>query len=329
MATRPTTTARSMTALSPRPARHVGRARPEGTPFTMTLPAPAKVNLFLEVLGKRPDGFHELNTCMVGLDLCDTLSFAPAHDLELTCDESSLTTGEDNLILKAARQLQRHTGCPQGAAIHLTKRIPMEAGLGGGSSDAATTLRGLNELWELHLPTEELQSLAAELGSDVPYFVTGGAAWCTGRGEQVMPFELKSELSLVLICPNRGLSTAEVYRRLNAPKTVRADVAMKLALSSGDAAAIGTALFNRLEEPALPLLPLLAQLKQQLTALAASQPILGHQMSGSGSTYFVLCPSLVAAQQVAAAVRALGDQPRGQDDPGFSLLVVRSRRPRN
>ncbi len=95
------------------------------------------------------------------------------------------------------------------------------------------------------------------------------------------------------------------------------------------AAAIGQALFNRLEEPALPLLPLLAQLKQQLTALAASQPILGHQMSGSGSTYFVLCPTLVAAQQVAAAVRALGDQPRGQDDPGFSLLVVRSRRPRN
>lgn len=317
----------SFAALSPRPSRQAHRPRPQGTSFTMTQPAPAKLNLFLEVRGKRADGFHELETCMVALDLHDSLSFAPAGDLLLSCDDPSLTTGPDNLVMKAARLLQRHTGCQRGAAIHLTKRIPMAAGLGGGSSDAAATLRGLCQLWELPLALADLQELAAELGSDVPFFLHGPAAWCTGRGETIEPFPLTTDLAFVLLCPNLGVGTAEVYRRLQVPGQSRDSRAMRQALAAGNVQAIGRELFNRLEEAAWPLCPPLEPIRQLIRELSASQPILGHQMSGSGSTYFVLCPSVADAQRVAAALRSAGERLRGQDDPGLALLVVRSQRP--
>jgi 4-diphosphocytidyl-2-C-methyl-D-erythritol kinase len=326
MASRPDGQPRSPTLRLPRATRRL-RWGPLGTPFTMTVHAPAKLNLFLEVLGKRADGYHEIVTCMVALELCDSLKFTPARDLFLTCDEPSLTTGPDNLILKAARLLQWRTGCPQGAAIHLTKRIPIEAGLGGGSSDAAAALRGLNELWDLHLPTSDLQELAAELGSDVPFFVAAaGAAWCTGRGERIETIAALPELAFVLFCPGRGIRTAEVYRRLSVPAEPRAPDAMRAALASGAAPAIGRALFNRLEEAAWPLCPALPAIRRLVDQFDAAQPILGHQMSGSGSAYFALCPNLAEAHALAAAVRSAGESPPGQDDPGFSLLVVRSRR---
>lgn len=321
---------RSVRLAAPRPSRRVPRSGRHGTPLAMTQHAPAKVNLFLEVLGKRADGYHELLTCMAALDLHDTLSFSPSQELSLTCDEPSLTTGPDNLILKAARLLQRHAGCPLGAAIHLTKRIPMEAGLGGGSSDAAAALRGLCALWELELPADELSALAAELGSDVPFFLAPeGAAWCTGRGETVAPFELKAELNFALLCPAKGVATAEAYRRLKPPAQPRSADAMRAALAAGDAAALGKALFNRLEEPAWALCPKLDEIRSLVVELsAASCPILGHQMSGSGSAYFVLCPSAAAAQKTAAAIRSAGERRFGQDDLGFSLLAVRTRPPR-
>src|SRR5438874_4139070 len=163
------------------------RARPaDGGSATLILRAPAKVNLFLEVVGKRADGFHAVNTLMVAVSLVDTLEFASADDglLDLTCSDPALSVGPENLVVRAANVLRRHTGSRAGAAICLTKRIPMQAGLGGGSSDAAATLVGLNRLWGLNLGADVLTTLAASLGSDVAFFLDGPAAWCTGRGEE-------------------------------------------------------------------------------------------------------------------------------------------------
>src|SRR5262245_37915390 len=154
--------------------------------------APAKVNLFLEVLGKRADGYHELATLMVAVSLHDTLEFKEesSPQVQLHCDHPDLSTGSENLICRAAELLRRRAGCECGARIRLWKRIPMAAGLAGGSTDAAATLHGLNALWRLGLSGTELAALGAELGSDVPFFFATPAAWCTGRGEQVTPLKL-------------------------------------------------------------------------------------------------------------------------------------------
>src|SRR5262249_22987411 len=151
--------------------------------------APAKVNLFLEVLAKRPDGYHEIATLLVSITLFDTLEFKEeaSGKILLQCDHPELGTGPENLICKAAELLRKHCKVASGARIRLKKRIPLAAGLAGGSSDAAATLAGLNELWQLGLSTTELAELGAKIGSDVAFFFAGGAAWCTGRGEIVTP----------------------------------------------------------------------------------------------------------------------------------------------
>src|SRR6476469_7269340 len=182
-------------------------------PETVRVSAPAKVNLFLEVLGKRADGYHEIATLMLAIDLEDELDVAPAEsgELSLTCDDPALPTGPENLVLKAASRLRAETGTSAGARIHLRKRIPWAAGLGGGSSDAAAALEGLNELWKLGLSTAALARVGSDIGSDVPFFLNGPAAWCTGRGEVVTPVKVGKPLDLVLVKPAEGLGTAEVY----------------------------------------------------------------------------------------------------------------------
>src|SRR5215475_12635806 len=181
---------------------------------TVLVWAPAKVNLFLEVLGKRPDGYHEIATLLVAVSLYDTLEFKedPSGAVRLRCDVPELTTGPDNLVLKAAALLRQRTGCARGADVRLTKRVPLAAGLAGGSTDAAAALEGLNRLWRLGLSRDELARLGGELGSDVPFFFHTPVAWCTGRGEIVTPLALGRPLDLVIAKPAVGLSTAEVYR---------------------------------------------------------------------------------------------------------------------
>jgi 4-diphosphocytidyl-2-C-methyl-D-erythritol kinase len=254
------------------------------------------VNLFLEVLGKRPDGFHEIATLMLAIDLADVLDFSPADgpELSLTCDDPALTTGSDNLVLKAARRLREKTGCNAGTDIRLTKRIPWAAGLGGGSSDAAATLEGLNELWQLGVSRTDLAKIGEELGSDVLFFLNGPAAWCTGRGEIVSPVELGRPLDMVLVKPAEGLGTADVYRRLRVPATPRSGEEIKTALASGDVDALGKALHNRLEEPAFELSPVVADWRRRLTAMGTA----GALMSGSGSCLFALCRNTSEARQV-------------------------------
>src|SRR5262249_25688239 len=194
----------------------------DGDPFSCPFPmltqqladavvvwAPAKVNLFLEVLAKRPDGYHEIATLLVAVGLYDTLEIKEdaSADVRLSCDHPDLSTGPDNLVCRAAALLRQRTGCTRGAAIRLVKRIPMTAGLAGGSTDAAATLAGLNRLWQLSLTPAELAVLAAELGSHNPLFFFGPAASGTGRREHGSPQGPRPALRPALLGPPLGLAT--------------------------------------------------------------------------------------------------------------------------
>jgi 4-diphosphocytidyl-2-C-methyl-D-erythritol kinase len=281
--------------------------RGQRTAWGLTVRAPAKVNLFLEVLGKRPDGYHDLATLMVAVGLFDTLEFKEDHagpvSLELASladhapeeGRPSLGTGPENLVRRAAELLRLRTGHRGGVRIRLHKRIPLQAGLAGGSSDAAATLVGLNRLWRLGLGREELSALGAELGSDVAFFLGTPAAWCTGRGEIVKPLRPARPLWLVLACPPVGLSTADVFRALTLPETPADGSELCLALERGDLDAIAAGLFNRLQPAAEHLCPAVAEVNERLGRLGA----LGHLMSGSGTTLFALCRTHANAWRVA------------------------------
>ena len=283
-------------------------------PSALALAAPAKVNLFLELVSRRTDGYHELRTLMAALSLHDTLVFqgAPPGTFRLSCSDPTLGTGAENLIVRAAESLRRLTGTDAGADIALTKRIPREAGLAGGSSDAASTLIGLDRLWNLGLGREGLLPLAAELGSDVAFFLTPTAAWCTGRGEIVTPCPLGARLHLVLLCPPFGLSTAAVYKLATVPDAPLDGEAIRAAATAGDAEALGRLLHNRLWEPARRVRP---EVDEWLERLRATDP-LGCLMSGSGSTLFALARDRRDARRIAAAVNV---------GRGERVQVVRSR----
>ena len=178
---------------------------------TTVWPAPAKLNLFLHVLGRRDDGYHELQTVFQFLDLEDSISLTLRPDHRVCRTSAHAEVEEDSdLVVRAARLLQRETGTSRGADISVDKRIPLGAGLGGGSSDAATTLLGLNKLWNLRLSVEDLAALGLRLGADVPVFVHGAAAWAEGVGERLQPVELEMPWYLV-INPGCAVATAEVF----------------------------------------------------------------------------------------------------------------------
>ena len=278
------------------------RVFPAG-PDAVVVAAPAKLNLFLEILGKRPDGYHELETLMVGINLFDTLEVRATTngELRLTCEPASLSAGPDNLVLKAAAALRRQVNRPElGAAITLTKRIPMQAGLAGGSSDAAAVLVALNTLWKLELAKADLAIAAAAVGSDVAFFLDLPAGWCTGRGEVVSAEAIGQPLHFVIACPALGLSTADVYRRLAVPASPVSGDAIRRALRAGDVEALGRSLHNRLQEPAFSLAPPVAALVRQLADLRPA----GAMMSGSGSAVFALCKDRSDAHRVANAVQS-------------------------
>jgi 4-diphosphocytidyl-2-C-methyl-D-erythritol kinase len=276
--------------------------------------APAKVNLFLEVLGRRADGYHELATLMVAVSLHDSLELAPAADgrTRLQCDHPGLSTGPDNLVCRAVELVRQQSGQRAGVHIRLHKRIPLAAGLAGGSSDAAATLAGLNRLWRLGWGRERLASLGARLGSDVPFFFFTPAAWCTGRGEVVEPVGLGRDLDLVLVCPAVGLSTAEVFRGVSLPESPLDGQPLRRAVSAGAVEEIGRLLHNRLQPPAEHLCPLVADWCARLAGLGP----LGQQMSGSGSTVFALCRDPGEARRLARALPSL------QEEGGRARVVI-------
>jgi 4-diphosphocytidyl-2-C-methyl-D-erythritol kinase len=241
--------------------------------LTLALEAFAKVNRRLVVLGKRQDGYHELDTIFQTIDLADRLTLVPAPDLTLSLDDPRLTAGEDNLVLRAARALQKAAGVSKGAALRLEKRIPWGAGLGGGSADAAAALLGLAALWELPVTPEALQPVAVAVGSDVAFFLHGGRARGTGRGETIEPLPDAPDESLVLLFPSFGMATPEVYRALEAPPL-------------GGRSASGAAAPDRndLEVAAERLRPELRVLREALLSAGA----ISARLSGSGSTVFGL-----------------------------------------
>jgi 4-diphosphocytidyl-2-C-methyl-D-erythritol kinase len=279
--------------------------------------APAKVNLFLEVLARRADGYHELATLMTAVSLYDTLEFTEgqAGATRLHCDHPSLSTGPDNLICRAVELVRRNTGLAGGVDIRLWKRIPMGAGLGGGSSDAAATLAGLNRLWMLGWGRDELARLGAELGSDVSFFFAGSAAWCTGRGERIEPMRLGRALDFVLVSPPVGLSTAEVFRGVTVPAEPISGTAIRRAVEMGDVRELGRLLHNRLQPAAERLCPDVASL---LTRLAGLGPA-GRLMSGSGSSVFALCRDPGEALSLARAL-----DPAREELGGACVRIVRS-----
>ena len=263
--------------------------------------APAKVNLYLHVLGRRADGFHELETVFERIDLFDELTFEPAPTLSLTCDEPTLSCGEDNLILKAAHLLQRAAAAREGARIHLRKRIPIAAGLGGGSSDAAATLRGLSALWRLDLPEATLTALAARLGSDVAFFLSSGPfAIGRGRGEVCEPVAAGISLTHLLVSPPQRLSTKEVfdaYKPLTASRP--SSTIIRHALRNGSLSELAKGLWNDLAPEAIRRCPVIARIQASLGA----QHCLGVLMSGSGSAVFGLCQDEAHAQALATTLR--------------------------
>ncbi len=269
--------------------------------------APAKLNLFLEVLAKRPDGYHEIESLMVAVDLFDELRFIadPSGDVTLRCDDPSLPVGSDNLVIKAANRLISSIGCRQGARIDLKKTIPAQAGLAGGSSDAAATLVGLDRLWNLGTPHGQLMRLAGEIGSDVAFFLQKSpAAVCRGRGEIVEEVTLPQALHFVLIRPHVGVSTAEVYQQVRPPVGPRPIDPVLDALANDDLSALGERMFNRLQSIAEATRPELIRVRDALAEY--SPPFEGSLMSGSGSAYFGLCRDRASADVAARVMDPLG-----------------------
>jgi 4-diphosphocytidyl-2-C-methyl-D-erythritol kinase len=179
---------------------------------SFTLPSPAKLNLFLHITGQRPNGYHELQTIFQFIDHCDKLTFTGNDSGQITITPPIPGVSlEDNLIFKAAKIIQEKTGCKKGADIHLNKILPMGGGLGGGSSNAATALVGLNHLWQTQLSTNELAELGLQLGADVPVFVRGKAAWAEGVGEKLTPMDNLEENWFVVVIPPCHVNTAEIF----------------------------------------------------------------------------------------------------------------------
>ena len=270
----------------------------------LVLRTSAKVNLALEVLGKRDDGYHEIATVLQAVDLFDRLTVDPAETLSLQTDDPQLPTDEGNLVMRAARLLQKAAGVDRGARLLLHKRIPVAAGLGGGSSDAAAALTGLNGLWGLRWPRPRLQELAVELGMDVPFFLGTGRAVARGRGERLATLPGGGGYALVLVNPRTPLSTREVYGRVPAGWHEEPTGTERVieALRRRNPGVLAAALTNNLERVVEPVLPVIGRMKAALLAAGA----LGAIMSGSGPTVFGLARSLDHARQIRSRISRAG-----------------------
>lgn len=266
----------------------------------MRLRAHAKINLTLDVLGRRADGYHEVRSVMQTIALADHLEITTAARLSLDAQPAWLAN-EHNLVMRAARELQRYSGYRGGARIVLRKHIPVSAGLGGGSSDAAATLRGLVALWGLHVPHATLVDIAATIGSDVPYFLWGGTALVAGRGEQVQPLPPLAPLDLVLVKPPEGVSTARVFGRLS-PDAYTAGAASASFIEAVLSPPDQWRPHNALQETTQRLCP---SVREVLAALRASgaTPVL---MSGSGPSCFGIFPGRPDAEVAVQAMRGHG-----------------------
>jgi 4-diphosphocytidyl-2-C-methyl-D-erythritol kinase len=260
----------------------------------LLLSAPAKLNLSLRVLGKRADGFHEIDTLMVKIPtLADSIEFREAAEFRFSCDDPSVPSDAQNLVVKAVRAFETATGRSVHHEISLKKVIPHGAGLGGGSSDAATTLLGLNRLHAFPLGVETLHQIAASLGSDIPFFLTSGPSRCTGRGELIEPAPAAPSLPILLLKPAFSVATPDAYGRfLTSTKLPGISYAPQIV--------DGIPILNDLEVPVFGKHRFLAELKQWLLARDETRAAL---MSGSGSTLFAILHAGTDAEKLARCAR--------------------------
>lgn len=282
----------------------------------VTVFAPAKLNLFLEVLARRDDGYHNIETVMTAIDVCDTLSLARRADddeIVITSQWSiadpvarkqmgDVPVGPKNIVVRALEQLRKYTNVRLGATVHLQKRIASAAGLGGASSDAAAALVAANDLWQTNLDLDQLAAIASDIGSDIPFFFGPPVAICRGRGEIIEPLFALPSLDVVVVKPPVGLSTPAVYKLCNPASAPKSSLPLINAWRGGDIASLGRLLTNRLQPAAEQLSPWIERLREAFSALGCY----GHQMSGSGSSYFGICKSAAHARQVGNRLRAGG-----------------------
>jgi 4-diphosphocytidyl-2-C-methyl-D-erythritol kinase len=260
----------------------------------------AKVNLGLEVLGLRQDGYHELRTIFQSIDLHDDVTLRPRpREVSVTCDHPGVPRDESNLALRAALELRRYARLERGVAIEIRKRIPVAGGLGGGSSNAASVLLGLDRLWRLGLGPAGLHPLARRLGADVPFFLVGGTALGIGRGEEVYPLLRQVRAHLVLVDMQRPVSTAAVFRRIDAGLTPRENSHTIFRFVSRDLEGLSaaTALVNDLEPAALQEAPDLAEKVARVRAILMAKGARLAALSGSGSSFFGLFEDAASARR--------------------------------
>jgi 4-diphosphocytidyl-2-C-methyl-D-erythritol kinase len=272
--------------------------------------APAKLNLFFEIHGKRPDGYHDVCSLCCPVSVFDTLFFEPQESEEIvfTCEKGDdkdkwydIPTDASNLVVRAVELVRKQSGVKSGCRIRLIKRIPSQAGMGGGSSDAATTIKLACKAWDLPLSQSEMMILGAELGSDVPLFFINGPSLGYSRGEQVEPVGIAPKLDFVIVKPPEGISTAEVFRVCSAEHIPdrRTPERLLRGLHSGDLGEIAAGMFNRLETTVRQLCPIIGQLRKMFDNLDCP----AHQMTGSGTAWFALCRNDAQARQMAFHLR--------------------------
>jgi 4-diphosphocytidyl-2-C-methyl-D-erythritol kinase len=268
----------------------------------LQLPAFAKINWTLRVLGKRADGFHEICTVFQTVSLADRLTFESASDTVLTCDAPNVPTDESNLILRAAKALSEQFSINKGAKIHLEKRIPSPGGLGGGSSDAAIALLALSHLWNIPVKKRELILIGAKLGADVPFFLTGGTALGTGLGTEIESLQDAPKTLLLIVTPDENVLTAEAYKSLNASPLTNENAKTILKICRFEAENsdfLQTGLHNDFEATIFRLKPQIAQVKNKLLNLGAGDALL----SGSGASVFGVFDNDGSRQRAADILR--------------------------
>ena len=273
-------------------------------PYEITLPSFAKVNLYLRVLGRRDDGYHELCTVFQTVSLHDSITFIEADDLSLTWNQTEVAISDDNLIIRAANALKKWFKVERGARINLVKTIPAPGGLGGGSSNAAVTLLGLSKLWKLKPTPVELERLASKIGSDVPFFLHGGSCLGSGRGELIEELSDQAIGAMLIVTPNVAVHTPEAFYRLSAPNLTKQGLNRNLFVCRNEANSpdlLHSALINDLEASVFEAYPEVRRVKETLLALGARNAA----MSGSGASVFAIFDKEETRQ---AALKALDDE---------------------
>jgi len=278
----------------------------------LSIKAYAKINLYLDVISRYPDGYHQIESIMQSVSLHDMVEISPDESINVSCTKVELSRA-DNLAFKAASMLRDEAGIKDGAAIHINKHIPVAAGLAGGSADAAAALVGLNRLWELNLSVADLQDMGLKLGADVPFCIEGGTMLAEGKGERLTRLKSLPAVNFVLVTPPVHVSTAEIYHGVDeeSPTPLGRKDEIVNAVNGGDLRDITSLTDNILETVALKRYPAISRVKQIGIELGGLKSL----MSGSGPSVYVVCRDEPQATDIASRIK--------NDEPGYFVEVVR------